>query len=82
MVKPIKKIQMGKNGLTNEFLMQAKSLFESQRMIKIIVLKSACRNKDELKTIADKIVEFLGKNYKSKIIGYVLTISKFRKKQR
>lgn len=81
MVKPIKRIQIGKNGLTDEVINQIKSFFEKERMVKIILLKSACRDKDKAKEISDKIIEQLGPKFKAKLVGYVLTISKFRKEQ-
>jgi len=79
MVSEIKKIQMGKNGLTDEFMNQIKTLFEKERMIKVILLKSACRDKKMAEEISNKIIESLGPKYRTKIVGYVLTISKFRK---
>ena len=79
MVQQIKKVQMGKNGLTPEFLSQVKSIFINERMLKVSVLKSACRDKDELKIIATNMIDELGKKYDFKIIGYVITLIKFRK---
>lgn len=82
MVSPIKKLQIGKNGLTEEFTSQVKTIFKNERMLKISILKSACRDKAGAKEIAEKLIEGLGKKYDYKLVGYVLTISKFRKEQR
>ena len=82
MVKPVKKMQIGKNGLTPEFIEQVKTIFVNERMLKVNILKSACRDKAEAKNIADDLVEALGKKFDYKLVGYVLTISKFRKEQR
>ncbi len=82
MVMPIKKLQIGKNGLTEEFVSQVKGIFINERMVKIAILKAACRDKAEAKTIAENLLEALGKKYDYKLVGYVLTISKFRKEQR
>ena len=60
---------------------QIKSFFEIERMIKIILLKSACRDKKQAEEISQKIVKELGTKYKAKLVGYVLTISRFRKPQ-
>jgi len=79
MVSQVKKIQIGKNGLTEEFIDQVKSLFTNEKMIKISILKSACRDKNEAKKIAEKLIVELGKKYDYKLVGYVLTISKFRR---
>jgi RNA-binding protein YhbY len=82
MLRPIKKLQLGKNGLSSEFIEQVKGVFKKEKLIKIIILKSACRDKAEAKTIATELMEALGKKYDYKLIGYVLTIMKFRKDQR
>jgi len=78
-MKQIKKIQLGKRGLTEEFVNQAKDLFKNEEIIKISILKSACRNKDDAEKLADNLMESLGKNFDYKLVGYVLTVRKFRK---
>lgn len=82
MVKPIRKLQMGKNGLSVAFIEQIKSIFENERLMKISILKSACRDKTEAKEIAEKLLETLGTKYDYKLVGYVITIVKYRKDQR
>jgi len=81
-MKQIKKLQLGKNGLSEEFIGQVKSLFEHETLIKVDILKSACRDKAEAKQIAEELVEALGKKYGYKLVGYVITVIKFRKEQR
>lgn len=81
-MKPIKQLQLGKAGLSPAFIDQARKLFETETMIKISILKSACRDKDEARKIGEELVEKLGVKYGFKLIGYVLTIIKFRKDQR
>lgn len=78
-MKPIKRFQMGKYGLTPEFIEQIKGVFKNERMVKISILRSACRNKVEADEIAKKLVAELGGNYKYRLIGYVLTVMRFRK---
>jgi len=82
MVRQVKKMQIGKNGLTEEFINQVKGIFKAEKMVKISILRSACRDKSEAKKIADLLIEALGKKYDYKIVGYVLTVSQFRKDQR
>jgi RNA-binding protein YhbY len=72
-----RKFQIGKKGLTDEFVKQLEITFKTCRKVKVDILKSACRDKEEAKQIANTIVEKLGKNYDYKLIGYVLTIMKF-----
>ncbi len=71
---------MGKHGLTPEFIEQIKGVFKNERMIKISILRSATRNKAEADEIAKKLIEHLGPTYKYRLIGYVLTVMRFRKK--
>lgn len=81
-MKPIKKLQIGKNGLSSEFINQVKSFFGKERMVKIDILKSACRDKSEAKKIAENLILELGSKYDYKLVGYVITIIKYRKNQR
>ena len=81
-MKPIKRLQIGKNGLSPSFIEQVKKIFNDEEVLKISILKSACRDKKEAMIMADSLVEALGKKYSYKLIGYVLTIRKFRKVQR
>ena len=81
-MKPIRQLQLGKAGLSSAFVEQVRSIFESETLVKISILKSICRDKDEAKKIGEDLVERLGKKYGFKLVGYVLTIVKFRKDQR
>jgi len=81
-MRPVKKLQLGKNGLSEAFLEQVKHLFKTERMIKIVMLKSACRDKKEAEKMAKEIIGILGKKFDYKLVGYVLTIVKYRKVQR
>ncbi|MBT7706139.1 hypothetical protein HN747_01700 [archaeon] len=81
-LSPIKRLQIGKNGLTPEFIDQVKVLFVKQKILKINILKSACRDKAEAEKMADELIEALGRKYKYKLVGYVITLLQFRKNQR
>ena len=81
MVSPIKKLQIGKNGVSEAFIEQLKKTFEDARVVKIVILRSACRDKEEAKKIAESLVKTLGNKYGYKLVGYVLTVMKFRKVQ-
>lgn len=75
------KLQIGKKGLTKEFIKNIKRIFESKtnESARINVLKSATRNRIELEEINQKILDSLGKNYTSKVIGYTIVLRKWRK---
>lgn len=79
MVRPIKTLHLGKNGLTEAFILEVKKLFENEKMIKIQMLRSACRDKTMAKEIAEKLVGELGEKYAYKLVGYTLTVSKHRR---
>jgi len=76
---PVAHIQLGKAGLTENFVKTLQEHFTNFRNVKVSVLKSCCRDKAELKKISDEILEKLGENYTSKIIGYTIVFKKWRK---
>ena len=75
-------LQIGKNGLTKSFIEQLKKTFADEEIIKVSILKSACRDKKEAQEIINKLIEALGKNFTARLIGYVVTINKFRREIR
>jgi len=81
-MKQIKKLQIGKNGLTEAFVEQVRSIFEGETLVKISILKSACRDKKDAEKMGNDLIEALGKKYDYKLVGYVLTVIKYRKEQR
>ena len=82
MVSPLKKLQLGKNGLTPEFIEQVRTAFKNTTFMKVEILSSACRDKEKAKQIGDGLVEGLGKNFTYKLIGYVLNVKKWRQARR
>jgi len=74
-------IQLGKKGLTSEFLTDLKQRFEKyqNKTIKIHVLKSVRENKQDVKKYAEQIKEFLGEKFTYKIIGFSIFLKKWRK---
>jgi len=81
-MKPIKQLQLGKAGLSDAFIEQVRGVFKSEKVLKISILKSACRDKGDAKKIGEELVEKLGTKFGFKLVGYVLTVVKFRKAQR
>jgi len=72
--------QIGKNGITENFLETLRIYFTKNRNVRISVLKSAER--EDRKKYVDEILEFLGKNYTSKTIGFVIVVKKWRSQKR
>ena len=81
-MRQIKKLQLGKAGLTPAFVDQVKSIFEKETLVKISILKSCCRDKKDAEKIGEDLVALLGNKFGYKLVGYVLTVIKYRKVQR
>jgi len=79
MVKQIKKLQLGKEGLSPGFVEQVRGIFEKEKILKISILKSACRDKKGAEKIGDELIRALGVKYGYKLVGYVLTVIKYRR---
>jgi len=75
--------QLGKQGFTQGTLELLKKTFKNHDLIKISVLKSCTRDRNEIKTLSDKICSELqkseGREFGSKIIGFTLNIRKLKK---
>jgi len=77
-------IQLGKKGLTPEFLEGLKKRFEkiSVKNIKVKVLPNARESRDDVKKYSEEILKYLGNKFSSRIIGFSIFVKKFRKEQR
>ena len=77
-------MQLGKNGLTKEFLGEIKKRFEKPgvKNIKVSVLRSARESKADVKNYAEEIVKFLGNKFTYRTIGFSIFVLKMRKVQR
>lgn len=73
------KLQMGKKGLTSEFIQQVKAAFEKNDNVRISLLKHATRDKSQVKNWTQELLDNLGKNYTAKTIGYTIVLRKWRK---
>ena len=81
-MKQIKRLQLGKGGLSDAFVGQVKSIFEKEKVLKISILKSACRDKGDADEIGRRLVGLLGRKFDYKLVGYVLTVVRYRKSQK
>ena len=72
-------MQIGKNGLTDNFIQTLKCNFQTHDNVRISVLKSAGHEKEKIKEYSEKILENLGKNYTAKLIGFKIIVKKWRK---
>jgi len=78
----ILKMQIGKKGLTPEFMADLKKHFEKVENVRVSLLKASGRDRESTKEIRDQIIEELGPKYTAKIIGFTLAIKKWRKARR
>ncbi len=92
----IGKIQLGKQGISENFISTLQDIFKHHENVRVSVLKSARdlaqikgdknsqnrsagQEKEKVKEYSEKILEKLGKNYTSKIIGFTIVLKKWRK---
>lgn len=75
-------MQLGKNGVTDNFIETLKTYFKTREIVKISVLKSAGHSKEKVKEYSEQILNKLGTHYTSKTIGFVIVIRKWRKPKR
>jgi RNA-binding protein YhbY len=75
-------MQLGKNGITENFIQTLKRYFENHEQVKISVLKSARENREDMKKHSEEILDKLGKNYTAKLIGFKIVLKKWRKDKR
>lgn len=72
-------LQIGKNGLTKNFIETLKNSFKNHNSIRISVLKSAGHEKDKIRNMAEEILGELGRNYTARVIGFTIVLKKWRK---
>lgn len=73
------KFQIGKSGVTEGIIESLELIFKTHERIRISVLKSAQRDKEKVRQMADEIVSKLNGNYKHKIIGFTILVMKLKK---
>ncbi len=74
-----KEIQLGKNGITENFIETLKGYFKKNDSVRISVLRSARHERDKVKEYEKELLKELGVNYTSKIIGFKIILKKWRK---
>lgn len=82
MFKPIIQVQLGKQGISDNFIRTLKHNFQKYKNVKVSVLRSARENKDDVKKHAGIILEKLGEHYTAKIIGFTIALKKWKKPRR
>ena len=75
-------VQLGKSGITENFIATLKNHFNRHDNVKVHVLKSAGHSKEDIKKYSKDIIEKLGKHYSAKTLGFSIFIKKWRKARR
>ena len=78
----IAQIQLGKQGITDNFIETLKNHFKKHEQVRVSVLKSARENKSKVREFSEQILGKLGKKYTARIIGFTIVIKKWRKSVR
>lgn len=77
------KFQLGKAGLTEQFIEALRTAGKTHKVIRISLLPSSTRDKNEAKKIAEEICAKLAAGdsaYNYKLIGFTLNIRRYSKK--
>jgi len=76
--------QLGKQGLQPSFIEALLKTFKNHELVKVSILKSCCRNRQEANKLASTICQELenkeNKKVTYRIVGYTIFIRKWRKK--
>lgn len=78
-------VQLGKAGISDNFIETIRNSFKRHSTVKVSVLQSFSRDKADIKKAATEICEGIGTEkfeYKSRIIGFTITLFRFRRKSK
>lgn len=75
----VSQVQLGKQGLTENFFYTLETHFKKHDIVKISVLKSAGHEKAKVKSYSEEILKHLGTKYTAKTIGFTIILRKWRK---
>ncbi len=75
-------MQIGKGGITDNFISTLKTYFKKNRVVKIAVLKSARETREKTKEYSEELLKQLGPSFTSRVIGHTIALKKWRKAQR
>ena len=78
----VRTIQLGKNGINENFIHSLKNQFNNCQTVKVSVLKSARKDREDVKKYAQELLDKLGEYYTAKIIGFTITLKKWRRPRR
>ena len=68
--------QIGKNGLTKDFIQHLVIPFKTHRVIKVQLLPSASKDRARMKEVAQEIISGLPGKYNYRVIGFTIILMK------
>jgi RNA-binding protein YhbY len=72
----IAKLQLGKQGITPNFVQTATSALKNRRQIRISVLASTGRTRESMNELAEKLISQLPISCRYKVVGFTIIIIK------
>jgi len=79
-MKPIlARFQIGKSGLTQQFIDSLALAFKNRRQVRVSILKSCTRDKEEVKDLANQLVKKLPLKCSQRILGFTIILIKTNK---
>jgi len=72
-------IQLGKNGITENFIETLKDHFKNHENVKISVLKSAGHDKDGIRRYNEEVLGKLGRKYTARTVGFTIFLKKWKR---
>ena len=76
------KINLGKQGVTDNFISTLNNAFKTHKNIKICITKSGGHDKEKIRKYSEEILEKLGKNYSARIVGFTIAVKRLRNQSR
>lgn len=72
-------IQIGKQGISENFISTLEGMFKTHENVRVCVLKSAGHDKESVKKMTEDILGKLGDKYTAKIVGFTIFVKKWRR---
>jgi len=77
----VAKFQIGKSGITENFLESLRNSFKNRKFVRISAIKSSGRDKKSIVEMAEKLKKEIGFSCEYKIIGFTIVLRKLSKKK-
>lgn len=71
-------LQLGKQGVSGNFIETLKGHFQNHKIVKVSVLKNARKDKNDVKAYAEEIIQKMGDRYTCKTIGFTIILRKWK----